>query len=155
QFDFVTPGSCPRRAWRRKQMRHNPNLRMYARGRPQTEQRLRCCVLNLGGRRLLAIFDCLAIFLLALGRAERHAVQLKQTARLLVSSCVSPDGDLHSADLIDLVVLKLREDELLANAQGVVPSPIKRLRRNTAEIADAGQRGVDELVQEGIHLLTT
>lgn len=41
QLDFTTPGRLPRRASRRKQIRHNPNLRMYPRGRPHILQRLR------------------------------------------------------------------------------------------------------------------
>src|SRR5207247_11218650 len=39
---FFTPGTCPWQARDRKQMRQIPNLRMYARGRPQRLQRL-CC----------------------------------------------------------------------------------------------------------------
>src|SRR6266536_1377745 len=39
QLDFVTPGSSPRRARSRKQMRHRAKRRMKARGRPHTVQR--------------------------------------------------------------------------------------------------------------------
>src|ERR687886_391554 len=49
QLDFVTPGSRPRSARSRKQIRHMPNRRIYARERPQSLHRLCCCVLNLGG----------------------------------------------------------------------------------------------------------
>src|SRR5260370_28941000 len=37
QLDLVMPGSSPRCAISRKQMRHSPNLRYTARGRPQRE----------------------------------------------------------------------------------------------------------------------
>jgi len=40
QLDLVTPGRTPRWAISRKQMRHIPNRRMNARGRPHTWQRL-------------------------------------------------------------------------------------------------------------------
>jgi hypothetical protein len=40
QLDFVTPGRLPFDANSRKQIRHVPNLRMYARLRPQSLQRL-------------------------------------------------------------------------------------------------------------------
>jgi hypothetical protein len=37
QLDFVMPGSSPRCAIDRKQMRHKPNLRYTARGLPHRE----------------------------------------------------------------------------------------------------------------------
>ena len=40
QLDLRTPGSSPRRAMLRKQIRQMPNWRMKARGRPQMGQRL-------------------------------------------------------------------------------------------------------------------
>jgi len=61
QLDFVTPGSSPRNARSRKQMRHRPNLRIYARGRPQTLQRLCCCTLNRGLRCAFTIIEIFAI----------------------------------------------------------------------------------------------
>ncbi len=39
QLDFVIPGITPWWASSRRQMRHTPNLRKYARERPQREQR--------------------------------------------------------------------------------------------------------------------
>src|SRR5271154_6898756 len=40
QLDFTTPWISPRSANWRKHKRHRPNLRRYARGRPQILQRL-------------------------------------------------------------------------------------------------------------------
>src|ERR1700691_3095879 len=40
QLDLVMPGSSPRCAIVRKQIRHRPNLRYTARGRPQREHRV-------------------------------------------------------------------------------------------------------------------
>src|SRR5689334_10807943 len=40
QLDLVTPGSSPRCAICRRQMRHRPNARKTARGRPQRWQRV-------------------------------------------------------------------------------------------------------------------
>ena len=50
QLDFTTPGSLPWEAISRKQIRQIPNLRIYARGRPQIGQRLYLRTLNLGSR---------------------------------------------------------------------------------------------------------
>jgi hypothetical protein len=40
QLDLVMPGSSPRCAIDRKQIRHRPNLRYTARGLPQREHRV-------------------------------------------------------------------------------------------------------------------
>src|SRR5229473_3772761 len=53
QLDFVTPGMRPSAASVRKQIRHMPNLRRYARGRPQMRHRLCRRTLNFGCARSL------------------------------------------------------------------------------------------------------
>ena len=60
QLDFVTPGTRPSAAWVRKQMRHIPNCRMYARERPQMRHLLWNRTLNLGVRFQRSIEDFLA-----------------------------------------------------------------------------------------------
>src|SRR5690606_20873844 len=60
QLDLTTPGIRPLRACSRKQMRHMPNLRMYARERPQTLQRLYSRTLNFAGRDAFTIHEVLA-----------------------------------------------------------------------------------------------
>src|SRR5271156_4194662 len=52
--DFETPGISPCSASCRKHKRHKPNLRRYARGRPQRLQRLCLRVENLGLGSLLS-----------------------------------------------------------------------------------------------------
>jgi len=61
QDDLLTPGISPRSANERKQRRQTPNLRRYARGRPQILHRLCCRVENLGFLFALAIEDVFAI----------------------------------------------------------------------------------------------
>ena len=55
QLDLRTPGSSPRRAMFRKQIRQMPNWRIKACGRPQIGQRLYLRVLNLGSRLALIL----------------------------------------------------------------------------------------------------
>src|ERR1700686_3373394 len=62
QLAFVTPGISPLSAIPRKQILHIWNLRIYARARPQTRQRLRTRTLNFGFFKLLAIFARRAIY---------------------------------------------------------------------------------------------
>jgi hypothetical protein len=60
QLDFVTPGNLPSSARLRKQIRHNLNLRMNARGRPQHLHRLYPRTVNFGVRLAFAIIDFFA-----------------------------------------------------------------------------------------------
>ena len=55
QLDLVMPGSSPRCAIVRKQIRHRPNLRYTARGRPQREHLVYARTSNFGLRFALAI----------------------------------------------------------------------------------------------------
>jgi hypothetical protein len=55
------PGSSPRKAICRKQIRHSPNFRMKLRGRPQTVQRLCFCTGYFGVRFARSIMDFFAI----------------------------------------------------------------------------------------------
>ena len=58
---FVTPVTSPSSASLRKQMRHNENLRIKARGRPHSWQRFRRRTLYFGVLASLAIFAVVAI----------------------------------------------------------------------------------------------
>jgi hypothetical protein len=60
QLAFLTPGISPLSAKLRKQIRHTPNLRYTARGRPHSRQRDSRRVENFGVRIAFAIFDLLA-----------------------------------------------------------------------------------------------
>jgi hypothetical protein len=62
QLDLVTPGKRPNEADSRKQMRHNPNFRMYPRLRPQFLQRFTWRVENFGVRCDLTIRLFLAMY---------------------------------------------------------------------------------------------
>ncbi len=61
QLAFLTPGIIPWSAILRKQMRHSPNLRYTARGRPHNWQRRRSLVENFGFCFALASLDALAM----------------------------------------------------------------------------------------------
>ena len=61
QLAFLTPGMQPVSASFRKQIRHVPNLRYTARGRPHSMQRRTARVEYFGFRAAAAIFDLLAL----------------------------------------------------------------------------------------------
>src|SRR6266480_7005231 len=85
--------------------------------------------------------------------AERHPEAAQQSPRLFVRPRRRADRDLHAAEAIDLVVLDLREDELLLETERVVPTPIEALVRNALEVADARECHRDELLEEVPHAL--
>src|SRR5690606_17387607 len=65
------------------------------------------------------------------------------------------DGDVEAADAIDLVLVDLLEDRLLRHTEGVVAVTVELLRRQTAEVADAGKSERDQSVQELPRAVTT
>src|SRR5690554_478574 len=83
--------------------------------------------------------------------AEREAEGLEQGLGLLVGLRGGGDGDIHSTDRIDLVVVDFREDDLFLHTHVEVAAAIERLRRNAAEVAHPRQRDVDQPVKELVH----
>src|SRR5260370_26603402 len=82
---------------------------------------------------------------------ERHAETRQQAARLIVVAGRGHDRHLEAAQLVDLVVVDLREHDLLAQAERVVAPSVEALRVDAAEVADAGHRDVQQLVEEVPH----
>src|SRR5579875_3049523 len=136
-------------------MRHSPKRRYTARDRPHRRQRLYARVLYFGVRAWRTRWEVLAIvsYVLAGGRRaavlrERHADRLQEGEGLLVGRCRRGDRDVESADLIDLVVVDLREDDLLADPEGIVAAAVEGARVEAAEVADPRDRHRHEAVEE-------
>src|SRR5215208_6436633 len=68
-----------------------------------------------------------------LGR-DRQAQPQEERARLLVGLRGRRDRDVEAANLVDAVVVDLREDDLLADSQRVVAAPVERVRAEPAEV---------------------
>ena len=79
---------------------------------------------------------------------ERHAQKAEQFPGFLVGLGGGDEDHLHAANLLNLVVLDLREDQLLANAQRVVAAAVEGLGGHAAEVAHTGEHDADELVGE-------
>src|SRR6266700_4790581 len=90
-------------------------------------------------------------YLFPLSLPERHAKARQQAACLVVIAGGGHDRHLEPAQLVDLVVVDLREHDLLAQAEGVVAAAVEAFRVHASEVADAGQRDVEELVEEVPH----
>src|SRR5262245_24187186 len=105
QLAFQTPGSSPKSAFFLKQRRHMPNRLKKARGRPQKLQRLYPLTLNLGFLWAFTINEVFAIIVLIL--PEGHSHLLEQGSPFVVGFRGCHNGDVHSADAVDLVVVDL------------------------------------------------
>src|SRR5690348_14196549 len=79
---------------------------------------------------------------------EREAERGEQGARLVVRLRRRGDGDVHAPERVDLVVLDLGEDDLLADAQAVVAPAVEGAVRHAAEVADARHGDVHQPVEE-------
>src|SRR4051812_44754645 len=167
QLALVTPGISPAWAISRRHTRHRPNLRNTERARPQRRQRVYPRTLYFGVAFALLMSDFFAIacplLLLLLRRglgaltaADRAATLLdggglavgtllegepegiEQRLALLVGDGRGDDGDVHAARRVDLVVLDLGEHRLVVQIERVVAPAVPAVRRQAAEVADAG-----------------
>src|SRR5262249_14665074 len=84
---------------------------------------------------------------------EGHSEMFQERAPLLIigSGCV--EGDVHPLRLIELLEVDLREDDLFADAEGVVAAPVERLGRHALEVAHARQRERHEPIEELVHVI--
>src|SRR5688572_29526034 len=86
-----------------------------------------------------------------LGLSERHAEAAQELAPLLVGRRRGHESDVHPVDLRHLVVVDLREDDLLGQPERVVAAPVEGARAHAAEVADARDGDRDEPVEELPH----
>src|SRR5215213_2377702 len=128
-------------------MRHNPNLRSTARGRPHFWQRVYPRTLNFGLAAALMTRPFLAISRLP----EREAQTAQQRPALLVRCRRRDDGDVHAARAVDAVRVDLVEHRLLRETERVVAPAVELGRRQAAEVTDTRQRDRQQPVQELPH----
>src|SRR5574340_959501 len=84
---------------------------------------------------------------------ERHPKQPQQLAPFLIRLGTCHNCDLHPADLVDLIVLDLREENLLPQPQSVVAPAIKSSSRYPPEVTSTWQCNIRQPIQEGPHVL--
>src|SRR5688572_12918212 len=82
---------------------------------------------------------------------ERKIERLEQGLARLVVARGRRDRDVHAAELVDLVVCDLGEDDLFLDPEAVVALAVERARVHAAEVADARHRDVDQAIQELVH----
>jgi hypothetical protein len=85
---------------------------------------------------------------------EREAEFPEQPRASSSVFAVVRDDDVHAPHLVDLVIVDLREHDVLLQAHGVVAAAIERLGVQAAEVADARQRDRDQTVEELVHAVT-
>src|SRR4029453_12209736 len=135
-------------------MRQSPKRLYTERARPQRWHRVYPRTLNFGVRCCFwtrAFFAMCSLPLVLLVAAERESQCPQECAALVVGGARGDDGDVHPADGVDLVVVDLREDQLLGDAEGVVPAAVERVRVEPAEVTDARDRDAHQAVVELPH----
>ena len=110
QLDLTTPGISPRRASWRKHKRQRPNLRRYARGRPQILQRLCWRLENFGLRASLTRFAVVDMGLSLRSLAEGYAELPQQGTRLVIVFGSGHNGDIHALQLVYAGIIHFREN---------------------------------------------
>src|SRR3954469_15317578 len=128
-------------------MRHNPNLRSTARGRPHFWKRVYPRTLNFGLAAALMTRAFLAISHLL----ERESETAQKRPAFLVRRRRRDDGDVHAAWAVDAVGVDLVEHRLLVEPERVVAPAVELVRRQAAEVADTRQRDRQQPVQELPH----
>src|SRR6187431_3268384 len=83
--------------------------------------------------------------------AEREIEGIEQGLALLVVLRRRRNRDVHSPELIDLVVLDFRENDLFLDAEAEVAAAVERARIDAAEVANARDRDRDETIEELPH----
>src|SRR6185312_15021562 len=85
--------------------------------------------------------------------AERETEGFEQGLAMLVVLRRRGDRDVHAPELVDLVVLDFRENDLFLDAEAVVAAAVERTRVDAAEVTDARDRDRDETIEELVHAL--
>src|SRR5699024_8411297 len=84
---------------------------------------------------------------------EGSAQESQQLLGLLVRLSSGADDDVHTTDLVDLIVLDLGEDQLLLQAQGVVAAAVEGVGVDATEVTHTGQGHVEQTIHELPHLV--
>src|SRR5579872_976409 len=75
----------------------------------------------------------------------------QESARLRVGPGRRAHDDVHAKHRFRLIVVDLREDDVLLDAESIISAPVEGLRIEAAEVAHARQRHVDETIEEFVH----
>src|SRR5438477_4738509 len=85
---------------------------------------------------------------------EGHAEPAQERQPVLVRLRRGRDRDVEAANLLNVVVVDLGEDDLLVDAERVAAATVERSRVEAPEVTDAGQRDRDETVEKLVHART-
>src|SRR3954464_10232303 len=85
--------------------------------------------------------------------AERETEGFEQVFAVLVVLRRRGDRHVHAPELVDLVVLDFRENDLFLDAEAEVAAAVERARVDAAEVTDAGNRDRDQAIEKLPHAL--
>ena len=107
------------------------------------------------GSSLLLSFHCLFChdFVPPCLLCERCAEECQQFLCFLVCLCRCDKVDIHTSNLIDLIVLNLREDQLFLDTGGVVALTVEGIAVDATEVTYTREADIEQLVYELVHSL--
>ena len=85
---------------------------------------------------------------------KRHIEESQKLTTLLISLSRRNENDIHTSDLVYLIIFNFRENQLLLDAKCVVSSAIECIRVYTTEVTDTGKCKIDKTIQEFVHSVT-
>src|SRR5467141_815713 len=85
--------------------------------------------------------------------AKRKPEPLEQLAALLIIPRGGRHRNVHTLDLVHARVIDLRKHQLVFQSQSVIPSAVKRILGQTAEVAHAREHHVAQAVEKLVHVV--
>jgi len=147
----VLPTAAPATShFSRGELRRALRLRDLSRGSHKAKLvLLRCAFLRVLARKFRHGY------ILVTCSAEGEAELLHEHAPSFCIPGSHGEDNFQTVNLLHFVRTDFREGQVLLEAERVVPLAIEGLGRNAAEVSDAGERNIDELIEELVHPTTT
>lgn len=82
---------------------------------------------------------------------EGHTEESEELASLFVGAGGRGDDDVQAANFIDFIVVDFGEDELFLDAESVIASAVEGIAIDAAEVANAWESDIHELIEEVEH----
>src|SRR5690554_510515 len=86
---------------------------------------------------------------------EREVERTQQRGTFLIAIGCGRDGDIHTANFIDFVVIDFGEDDLLTNTHAVVATTVEGTRVQATEVPYTRNGDIHQTLQEFPHTVTT
>src|ERR1700687_4431774 len=84
---------------------------------------------------------------------ERHPQEPEQCPAFIIALSSCYYGNIHSLDLVNLIVVNFRKNQLFLDAKGIVPFAVESFGGNPFEVTDTGKGYIEQPVKKLVHLI--